>query len=378
MIDETRIQQALRQGPPFRTQYVPRPLPISWEVSRRSAASLSWVLILITILLAIALGGAVLIGSGVIKPPASLPGSWSAAGAMTTHRQFHTATRLLDDRVLVAGGACCLGAPASAEIYDPASGTWSATGPMTERRGGHTATLLPDGRLLVVGGSVGGPRALASAEIYDPATGTWSATAPLAEARSGHTATLLPDGRVLVAGGFVLVDGSSRPGRSLASAEIYDPATGTWSATGTMAEARGGHTATLLPDGRVLVAGGSPDSVLAGGGPLLTLASAELYDPIRRSWTAAASMDESRFGFAAVLLEDGTVLVAGGWPATAALYDPAGIDVPGSVGCPSDPLAACASATPISTPAPAVGSTATSNPTVSPSAVQTSAPIVAK
>jgi len=145
-----------------------------------------------------------------------------------------------------------------------------------------------------------------------------------------------------------------------------------------MAEARGGHTATLLPDGRVLVAGGSPDSVLAGGGPLLTLASAELYDPIRRSWTAAASMDESRFGFAAVLLEDGTVLVAGGWPASAELYDPAGIDAPGSIGCPPDPLAACASATPIPTPGPSVGSAATSNPTVSPSAVQASAPIVTK
>jgi hypothetical protein len=439
-----------------------------------------WVLVLAILLLTLALGGAALIGSGVIKPPVSLSGSWTATGEMTTRRHFYTATRLLDDRVLVAGGACCLGAQPSAEIYDPAMGTWSATGPMTERRDNATATLLHDGRVLVAGGGKGGPLTLASAELYDPATGTWSATAPLAEARSGHTATLLPDGRVLVASGFVLCCASSRPDRTLrsaemydpakgtwsaaaplaedrgghtatllpdgkvlvaggyavaadrskpgsmlgsaeiydpatgtwsatgtmaeargghtatllpdgnvlvtggsinvplalASAEIYEPATGTWSATGTMAEARGGHTATLLPDGRVLVAGGSPDSVLAGGGPLLTLASAELYDPIRRSWTAAASMNESRFGFAAVLLEDGTVLVAGGGTemTEAELYDPAGLDVPRWVGCPPDPLAPCASATPPSTPAPSAGSTAASNPTVSPTAVQTSAP----
>ncbi len=466
---------------------------IEWRaaaVQQRSPRPLSWALILVILLLAMAVGGAALIGSGVIKLPVSLPGSWTATGTMTTARTFPTATRLLDGRVLVTGRRSRLSNPfPSAEIYNPATETWSATGPMIQLRFNATATLLPDGRVLVAGGSTGGPHALASAELYDPATGTWSATGPLAEARSGHTATQLPGGRVLVTGGYVLVGGSSRPGGTLASAEIYDPATGTWSATGPLAEGRGGHTATLLPDGRVLVAGGyavaadrskagsqlvsaelydpatgtwsatgplaearsdhtatqlpdgkvlvtggssngplalasaeiydpatgtwsatgplaegrsghtatllpdgrvlvaggSADSLLPDGAVLrlLALASAELYDPIRRSWTAAARMDEGRVGFAAVLLEDATVLVAGGITensesASAELYDPAGLDAPGWVGCPPDPLAACASATPTSTPAPSVGSTATSNPTVSPPAVQTSAPIVAK
>ena len=253
---------------------------------------------------------------------------------------------------------------ASAVIYDPATETWSATGPLAQGRGGHTATLLPDGRVLVAGGyAVAADRSkpdsvLGSAEIYDPATGTWSATGPLAEGRSDHTATLLADGRVLVAGGYVVCCGSLRPDRAVGSAEVYDPATGTWSATGPLAEGRGRHTATLLSDGRVLVAGGCADSLLA-------LASAELYDPMRRSWTAAASMDEGRCGFAAVLLKDATVLVAGGYigefgsPSPTELYDPAGVEVPGS------------GATPAST---SIGSTATAMPTVSPSAVKASAP----
>src|SRR5262249_53136179 len=138
-----------------------------------------------------------------------------------------------------------------------ADGTWSTTGSMSVSRFGQTATRLTDGRVLVAGGHSNG----VAADPSNPTTGTWSPTGSMSVARfGGPTATLLPDGRVLVAGGC----GGSDPDSGdcltlLASAEIYSPATGTWSPTGSMSVARfGGHTATLLPDGRVLVAGGDP------------------------------------------------------------------------------------------------------------------------
>src|SRR5437762_254863 len=133
--------------------------------------------------------------------------------------------------------------------------TFVVTGSLATARAGqpsgHTATLLPNGKVLVAGGegpSTGG--VLASAELYDPASGTWSTTGSPATARWAHTATLLPNGKVLVAGGFD--NGNSE----LASAELYDPASGTWSATGNLATAQRANTATLLPNGKVLVAGG--------------------------------------------------------------------------------------------------------------------------
>ena len=157
-------------------------------------------------------------------------------------------------RWLVALAACLvvvgvLAAPALA------AGSWATTGSLATAREDATATLLQNGDVLVVGGQAAGSL-LASAELYDPATGTWSATGSMSTARGAQTATLLPDGEVLVAGGFQLsADGFSFT--VLASAELYDPATGTWSATASMSEGRAGATATLLQNGKVLVTGGT-------------------------------------------------------------------------------------------------------------------------
>ena len=172
---------------------------------------------------------------------------------MITPRYGHTVTLLTDGKLLAAGGYSTNftypRVSAAAELYDPATGTWSSTGAMHTNRCYHTATLLPNGKVLVVGGDGG----LSSAELYDPATGAWTMTGALASGREYHTATLLPNGMVLVVGGDIV----TRPPVYLASAELYSPATGLWTAAGAMSRARCEHTATLLPSGKVLVAGGS-------------------------------------------------------------------------------------------------------------------------
>jgi hypothetical protein len=241
---------------------------------------------------------------------------------MTTPHAFHTATLLADGRVVVAGGLINDRldgkVSAAADLYDPASGSWTATNGMADARWGHTATLLPDGRVLVAGSYVNGADPLASAEVFDPSSERWTATGKMNHGRGGHTATLLPDGRVLVVGGGAeetLLEGGPRS----ATAEIYDPASGRWTATASMREARKVFTATLLPDGRVLVAGGDAD-----------YRTAEVYDASSDRWTATTSMAEGRFGHTATLLADGTVLVTGGCAcsepgalASAERFDPA-------------------------------------------------------
>jgi len=185
---------------------------------------------------------------------------------MVSARTYHTATLLHDGRVLVTGGTTQpFNGVASAELFDPITGFFSrTTGDMQTARLGHTATLLSTGKVLIAGGSVtvGLGSALATAEIFDPATETFVSTGNMAMARTFHTATGLNDGTVLLAGGDpndILNLGGLSYGwvpASLASAELFDPASGTFSETGGLVTARENHTATLLQDGSVLVTGG--------------------------------------------------------------------------------------------------------------------------
>ncbi len=164
-----------------------------------------------------------------------------------------------------------------AETYDLATGRRADADAVDAE--GSTATPLPDGRVLIAGGCDRERRAAAA--LYDPVTGRWRTTGRPRTARDGHTATLLPDGTVLVAGG----QPCGHDDTYLATAERYDPATGAWSAAGTMADPRANHTATLLHDGAVLVAGGI--NLSNGSGVALTTSSAELYLPAGRAGRAA-------------------------------------------------------------------------------------------
>jgi Galactose oxidase, central domain/Kelch motif len=301
------------------------------------------------------------------------PGLFNLVGDLQHARVYQTATRLLNGKVLVAGGAekkpLVFSGLASAEIFDPTTGLFTATSNMGSPRFYHTATLLNNGKVLVTGGfGLSGldgemdpipPSALDSAEIYDPVTSTFMPTGKMSVARGGQTATLLLDGKVLITGGY----GGNSSG-ILLTAEIYDPGTGLFTATGSMGTVRAGHTATLLSDGNVLIAGGSgpTDSaeiyntatgsfaptgnmgtprtshtasrlsdgrVLIAGGNDGTndTATAELYDPATRSFTPTANMGSARREHTATRLPDGSVLVAGGSGTTgvlqsAEIYDP--------------------------------------------------------
>jgi len=253
--------------------------------------------------------------------------TWTPTGSMGTARQGHTATLLQNGKVLVTGGFnSSAGQIAASELYDPATGTWSATGNLIQRRDLHTATLLQNGKVLVAAGrpeDSSPSEVLASAELYDPTTGNWTATGSMGTARWGHSMTLLQNGKALVAGGAPDQTNSS----FLASAELYDPGSGTWAATGSLINARDNHTATLLLDGKVLVAGGRGRVVVVGGFSIRTLSSAELYDPGSGTWTSTGSLLAARDVHTATLLPDGRVIAAGGantnYLASAELYAPA-------------------------------------------------------
>jgi hypothetical protein len=235
----------------------------------------------------------------------------------------HTATLLSDGKVLLAGGFVnsvwdYSGSTSDngAGLYDSATGVFSETGNMTANRGDHTATLLANGKVLIAGGADLDPTGtgLASAELYDPSTRTFTRTGNMAVGRFLHTATQLQNGRVLIVGGALT--SASDP---VATAEVYDPATGTFTMTGVMATAREQHTATLLADGRVLIVGGTTTST--GD----STATVEVYDPSTGSFSVTGSMAEARTLDTATLLQSEKVLVAGGGDenSTAEVYDPA-------------------------------------------------------
>jgi WD40 repeat protein len=256
-------------------------------------------------------------------------GEWLQTGRMRVAQEQATATLLRDGNVLVVGGCCTRqgNGLTNAELYDPSTGSWSMTGSLHQGRLGSTATLLPDGDVLVAGGACThacGQQtftdSIDTAELYDPSTGTWGSTRSMHVKRESASATLLPDGKVLVAGGLYGCDDGFCTDN--ASAELYDPSTGKWTRTATMLQAREQHTATLLGNGDVLVAGGLQYGGNYGNSTYSRLSTAELYDPSSATWTAAPSMSVARLGQAAAVLDNGWVLVAGGGSASTELYEP--------------------------------------------------------
>jgi len=226
--------------------------------------------------------------------------TFTALGNMGSARDSFTATPLGNGKVLLAGGGNTNGIQATAELFDPSTGSFSPTGSMSTPRAAHTATLLSSGKVLVAGGVDANDTALATAELYDPGSGTFTlTTGNMNDQRYTHTATLLGNGKVLLTGG------TDATNSSVASAELYDPNAGTFSATGSMGTPRAGHRAILLNDGTVLVEGGTDEN----GAPLV---AAELYSPGTGLFAPTGSLQSPRFRHTATLLNGGTVLVTGG------------------------------------------------------------------
>ncbi len=311
----TDLERDLRQR--LRTVSLP-PAPATLERSLRDIVAEPVVarrsprpLILLGLAAVLLVGGAIAVGAPLLNRDVTISytDTFSPTGSMTTPRDGQMAALLPDGRVLIAGGwdGTPGGGLSSAELYDAATGTFSPTGSMRTPRSRAAAISLPDGRVLIAGGMdrpAGDTQRATTAELYDPRTGTFMATGSMTTARDGATATLLTDGRVLFAGGS-----GGLPGTPLSSAELYDPRTGTFSATGSMTMARDVATAVLLDDGRVLIVGGR----VVTGDSVAETASAELYDPRTGTFSATGSMSVARVQPAGVLLPDGRVLIVGGW-----------------------------------------------------------------
>ena len=229
-------------------------------------------------------------------------GTLVSTADMQVSRAAHTATALLDGRVLVAGGFIENGNSQGAEVYEPGAGRFAPLPLMVTPRHSHTATLLVNGKVLIAGGYGEGSVMLAAAELFDPEQNTFTATGSLIAARADHIAIPLKNGKVLIAGGL------GPDWTFLASAEVYDPVTGRFSRTGSMTMPRESHAAVRLPDGRVLVVGGHNGQRRN----LTLLASAEIYDPAAGAFGRAGAMRVPRHKHDAVLLPSAQVLITGG------------------------------------------------------------------
>jgi hypothetical protein len=230
--------------------------------------------------------------------------SWAATAGMTAARLEHVAALLPDGRVLVAGGRSSWdgGGLASAETFDPVGGTFTATGSMGVGRAGACANALPSGKVLVTGGIDAAGSVVASAQTYDSIADAWAPASSFVDARAHHTATTLVDGRVLVLGGHQNTPSSSDSYPT--SASVFDEGVGGWQPVADWAATRGWHTATRLDDGRVAVVGGFIPSVF--------VAVTNLYDPTTDVWSAGPDLPLGREQHTATLLGNGNVLVTGG------------------------------------------------------------------
>ncbi len=311
--------------------FTPIPLPGMWTLTgSMSVPRIGHTATFLTnglVLVAVGTDNTNTFASAELYNPAT--GKWTpTTHSMTNARTAHTATLLTNGLVLVAGGNGTYTILNSAELYNPANGTRRATGSLHEQRAAQTATLLENGKVLVEGGN--GTNAypndiLASTEVYDPVTELWATNNPMFTNRYSHTATLLSgSGKVLIAGGqnnsTFIVTGET---------ELFDPATGNWGTNGYMTSPLAYHAATELPGGKVLVTGGDFDEGSFGGISLVPSPFAELYDPGTQLWTSTTQMQALHDLHTATLLNNGLVLVAGQSESsssftndTAELYDP--------------------------------------------------------
>jgi hypothetical protein len=255
-------------------------------------------------------------------------GTWSMTGPMTIARFYNSASMLQDGRFMVAGGATppFFGTTKTVDILDPETRVFAPAAPMSVGRVSHQQTTLADGKVLITGGRpalFGAPGSVAynTAEMYDPATNTFMPAGTMNANRRSHRDILLDDGRVLITGGTAALAGDATS-LSIKSAEVYDPAAGTFTPVGDMNDARQSHHLVKLLDGRVLVVGG-------GAGPGLSnpLTTMEIFDPSTDSFTPVASMTKARMTCAVSLLADGRVLLAFSWNGSVVtpeseIYDP--------------------------------------------------------
>jgi N-acetylneuraminic acid mutarotase len=247
---------------------------------------------------------------------------WLHAGDLIEPRNATNAVVVGTGQVLVVGsdyqtswlsacGASTDGSD-SVEIGDPATGIWEKTTSLSSLRDDPALVALPDGRALLTGGAAGenvGWSAFSSTYIFDPTTGLWSRSGLLNTARTAVAATVLADGRVLVAGGMFMDRTSPDPPRLLDTSELWDPGSGTWSRTGGLTHARVGASAVTLADGRVLIVGGAASLE----GARNEQGSAEVYDPTTGRWSPAGTLATARSGFVLVALRDGGAIIAGGF-----------------------------------------------------------------